>query len=247
MRTILELEAINLTKRFGDKVALDGISFRFKGPGVIGYLGPNGAGKTTTLKIFSHLLRPTSGKALINGIDIQKDYVKALRSVAAVVETPEPFPDLGVRDFLTMVGGMRGLDGKEIERRISRLQKGLSLDDLDVRGKQLSKGNKQRAVLAAALIADAEILLLDEPTSGLDPAETRGLKDLIKKLKKTRLIFMSSHLLDEVIELCDKAVFINNGKIVLIDSVSNVTKKFGRGRKGAAGLEDAYMRLIKGI
>ncbi len=242
----MDLEAINLTKRFGNRIALDNVSFRFSGPGAIGYLGPNGAGKTTTLKIFSHLLRPTYGKALINGIDVADGYAKALESVSALVETPEPYPKLSIKDFLTLIGGMRGLSREETTSRIAELKEKLSLEDLAVQGAKLSKGHKQRVALAATLMSDTDIMLLDEPTTGLDPAETYDVKKIIKELKRTRLVLMSSHLLDEVTELCDSVAFINKGRLLLTDTVKNVTNKFGKGKAGSAGLEDAYLKIIKG-
>ncbi len=240
----MEIKAVNLTKKFGKDLALDSINFDIKGKGIIGYLGPNGAGKTTTFKIFSNLIKPSSGEALINGISI-KNYKTALRSVSALVDEPEPYDEMTIVEFLEFIGKIRGLDEKLIEKRIDWLKKELRLENLNKKCGQLSKGNRQRVVIAAVLLPDTDILLLDEPTSGLDPAESYDIKKLLKKLKKTKLIILSSHLLDEVKELCDYVILLDKGKIIAQGSIKSIIKKFGRG-KGEKGLEKAYITLVRG-
>jgi ABC-2 type transport system ATP-binding protein len=221
------LEAAALTKRFGSFEALRDASFRFEGGGAIGYLGPNGAGKTTTLKLLTGLLRPTSGHAFVNGIDVTADAKSALWDVGAVIETPEPYPALTARETLSMIGEFRGLAPETIRDRSERYARELELPPLDQRTVKLSKGQRQRVVLTGILLTEPSVLLLDEPTSGLDPAERVVIRNLLVKLKQQqRLILMSSHLLQEVTEICDRVIFINRGRIVLEDTVSNIASRF---------------------
>jgi ABC-2 type transport system ATP-binding protein len=221
------LEAVGLTKRFGTLAALDHASFKFQGGGAIGYLGPNGAGKTTTLKLFTAFLRPTEGTALINGLDVRSDAKAALWDVGALVENPEPYPALTGRETLAMIGEFRGLSKEQIRDRTELYAKELELPPLDRKTAKLSKGQKQRIVLAGMLLTDPSVLLLDEPTSGLDPAERVIVRNVLVRLKQqNRLILMSSHLLQEVTEICDRVIFINTGRILLQDTVENIGNRF---------------------
>ncbi len=221
------IEAVELTKRFSSVTALDQASFRYEGGGAIGYLGPNGAGKTTTLKLFTAFLRPTRGSALINGVDVQSDPKTGLWEVGSLVETPEPYPSLTARDTLSMIGEFHGLSREQIRDRTDRYAQELELPPLDRKTGKLSKGQKQRIVLATLLLAEPKVLLLDEPTSGLDPAERVIIRNLLVRLKQeNRLILMSSHLLQEVTEICDRVIFINQGRILLQDTVENIGSRF---------------------
>jgi ABC-2 type transport system ATP-binding protein len=138
----MQLEAQNLTKLFGSVRAVDDLNFKFEGPGLIGYLGPNGAGKTTTLKLFANLLRPTSGKALIDGIEVKEDYKVATEKVSALIETPEPYPYQTIAEFLTFIARIRGMGEGAIAQRIDKLRVELSLEDLRKKTGNLSKGHK---------------------------------------------------------------------------------------------------------
>ena len=221
------LDARNLTKRFGPFTALDDVSFHYEGGGAIGYLGPNGAGKTTTLKLFTGFLRPTRGSAVINGVDVRADPKAALSDVGALVETPEPYPALTGRETLTMIGEFRGLPREQLRDRIERYATELELPPLDLRTAKLSKGQKQRIVVAATLLPEPSVLLLDEPTNGLDPAERVIVRNVLLRLKREhRLILMSSHLLQEVTEVCDRVIFLNQGKVLLQDTVENLASRF---------------------
>ncbi len=219
------IQAIGLSKSYGSFVALDDATFSYDRPGAVGYLGPNGAGKTTTLKLFTHLLRPTRGQALVNGVDVLAHPKRALWDVGSVIETPEPYPMHTVREALEYVAELRGLPASETAQQIRRYNERLELPPLDRRTGKLSKGQRQRVVLASALLAEPSVLLLDEPTSGLDPAERVAVRNVLVELKKDRLILMSSHLLNEVTEICDRVIFINGGKIVLQDSVAALSDR----------------------
>jgi len=218
----VELVAEGLTKKFGSTLALDGVGFKIDRVGCYGYLGPNGAGKTTTMKIFTNLLRPTRGHAYVNGVDVQREPVRALRSVGSLVEDPEPYGYLGVREFIEYASKIRGAPKPDIEY----LKEKLDLPDLRKKCSNLSKGQRRRVFLAALVAQNPEILILDEPSSGLDPKEAQILRDLIKDLKRERVVLLSSHLLYEVSIVCDYLYFIYKGRIVEQGSVEEVSKKF---------------------
>ncbi len=221
------LSVDGLTKRYNHgRPALEDATFRYEGAGAIGYLGPNGAGKTTTLKLLTHLLRPTQGRARINEIDVTEDPKHALADVGAVIETPEPYPSQTVREAIEMVAEFRSGDLARAGSEIRDLNEKLELPPLDQRTGRLSKGQRQRVVIAAALIRDPRVIILDEPTNGLDPKERILIRNLLRELKKDHLILMSSHLMQEVTEICDQVIFINQGKILLRDSVEHVATRF---------------------
>ena len=242
--SFMELRAERLTKDFDRRRAVDGLTFSFEGPGLIGYLGPNGAGKSTTLKLFSHLLRPTFGRALVNGRDVADDPVAALSGLSALVEAPDPYAHQTIREFLTFIGQLREIESTALNERIRWLSERLALEGLERRCGSLSRGHRQRVVLAAVLIPETPIVLLDEPTGSLDPVEAKRVRSLLLDLKRERLIFMSSHLLSEVASTCDRVAFLNHGKLILVDSVDAVRSRFSL-RDGADGLEDAYLHLIQ--
>lgn len=182
----MKIEARNLTKSYGQLTALSSLNLSFEGPGMIGYLGPNGAGKTTTFKLFTNLVFPTSGEAFINGISVQKESLKAVENVSALIEAPDPYPFQTIGDFLFLVAKVRGVRSEDAKQRITKLKDLLMMEDLERKTKTLSKGDKQRVMIAATLLPDSEILLLDEPTAGLDPAESREIRRIFKDLKKNQ-------------------------------------------------------------
>jgi ABC-2 type transport system ATP-binding protein len=221
------IEVENLSKAYtGGRLALSSATFAYEGSGAIGYLGPNGAGKTTTLKVLTGLLRPTAGHALVNGQDVTADRKKALADVGAVIESPEPYPYQTVAEAIEMVSDFRTGRNSSIGAEIADLNTKLELPPLTARTGRLSKGQRQRVVIAGALVRDPRVLILDEPTSGLDPKERILIRNLLNELKKDHLILMSSHLMQEVTEICDQVIFINQGQILLRDTVENVANRF---------------------
>ncbi len=218
----MKLVAEKLTKRFNSFTALDNVNFKLEGKGCFGYLGPNGAGKTTTMKIFTTLLRPTSGQALVNDVDVIRNPVEALKYVGALIEDPEPYSFMSVEEFIDYAAKIRGKGTPDIQA----LKEKLDLPDLKRRCSKLSKGQKRRVFLAAILAQDPEIMILDEPSAGLDPAESVIFRNLILQFKKERMIFLSSHLLYEVNHVCDYVYFINKGRIVAQSDVESLSKKF---------------------
>ncbi len=218
------LEAINLTKKYGNFYALKNLNLRVEGGKCIGYLGPNGAGKTTTLKLFTNLLRPTSGETIINGYSVQRNMKKALKDVGTLIETPGFYPYLTPIEILSMICDIRGADKGEIKHTLETVK---LYRWRNKRVGKFSKGMKQRLAMAAALVTNPSILILDEPTTGMDPQGMAEIRNIIKSLKREgKLIFMSSHLLPEVTEVCDEVAMINRGTLRLYDSIDRVTKKF---------------------
>jgi ABC-2 type transport system ATP-binding protein len=222
------IEAVNLSKHYGSFVALSNLSLKIEGSKCVGFLGPNGAGKTTTLKIFTDMIRASEGRALINGVDVHLNKKQALSSVGALIESPEIYPALTPREALSMVADLRGLPRAESRKKIEETVAEVKMSEwLDKKVGKFSKGMKQRINVAAALLSDPEIIMLDEPTTGLDPRGQSEVRDIVKDLKKkNRLVFMSSHLLNEVQEICDEVAMIDHGKLIVYDRLSNVTARF---------------------
>lgn len=225
------IEAVNLTKKFGVFTAVSNLNLKIEGSKCVGFLGPNGAGKTTTLKMFTDLIRPSSGQALINGVNVHTQKKSALASVGTLIETPEIYPSLTPREGLMMIAEIRGVPSSERKKRIEEAVAEVRMEEwIDKRVGRFSKGMKQRICIASALLSNPNILLLDEPSTGLDPRGMSEVREIVKSLKsKKRLIFMSSHLLSEVSEICDEVAMIDHGKLIVYDTISNVTAKFSGG------------------
>ncbi|MDA4128339.1 MAG: ABC transporter ATP-binding protein [Thaumarchaeota archaeon] len=225
------IEAVNLSKNYERFAAVSNLNLRLEGPKCVGFLGPNGAGKTTTLKIFTHLIKPTSGEAYINGQDITKNVRKALAHAGALIESPEIYPAFTPREALSEIAELRGIPRTERAKRVDEVIAEVRMAEWEnKRVGKFSKGMKQRINIAAALLTDPEVILLDEPTTGLDPRGMTEVRDIVKSLKtRNKLIFMSSHLLSEVADVCDEVAMIDHGKLVKYDTLGNVTSQFSRG------------------
>lgn len=225
------IEAVKLSKQFGSFTAVSELNFKIEGAKCVGFLGPNGAGKTTTLKMFTDLIRPSAGEALINGVNAHTNKKKALESVGTLIEMPEIYPSLTPREALMMIAEIRGVPVGERKKRIEDVVSEVRMEEwLDKRVGKFSKGMKQRICIASALLSDPRVLLLDEPTTGLDPRGMSEVREIIKSLKnKKRLIFMSSHLLSEVSDVCDEVAMIDHGKLIVYDKLPNVIAKFSKG------------------
>lgn len=225
------IETLGLTKRFGSFTALDNLTLRLKGAKCVGFLGPNGAGKTTTLKLLTDMIYPTAGVCLINGISVQEERKVALADAGVLIESPEIYPSLTPRQALEMVADLRGVPARERKGRIQEVLAEVRMEDwADKRVGKFSKGMKQRINIAASLVHDPDIVILDEPATGLDPRGMAEVRDIVRGLKKrNRLIFMSSHILQEVTDVCDEVALIDKGKLLFYDTLSNVTSRFGDG------------------
>jgi ABC-2 type transport system ATP-binding protein len=218
------IELDGLSKSFGPIRAVDNLTLKVPKGKTVGFLGPNGAGKTTTIKIMTHLLSATSGRALLQGVDVITNPKLALKSVGAVVETPEFYPYLTPIETLAYLGSIRGMHSDEIKKRSNEVLQEVKLDEWrSTRIGKFSKGMKQRLAIAQALLHQPEILIFDEPTSGLDPRGMVEVREIIRVLKKQGYtIFMSSHLLGEVQEVCDSAALIDHGKLLIYNSIDNI-------------------------
>ena len=218
------IELQSLSKSFGPIKAVDSLNLTVSKGKTVGFLGPNGAGKTTTIKILTNLISPTSGKALLEGVDVVTHPKQALSHVGAVVETPEFYTYLTPLETLAYLGRVRGMSSNEIKRRSNDVLQEVKLEQWrNTRIGKFSKGMKQRLAIAQALLHEPEILILDEPTSGLDPRGMVEVREIIRRLKRLDYtIFMSSHLLLEVQEVCDSAALIDRGKLLVYDSMDNL-------------------------
>jgi ABC-2 type transport system ATP-binding protein len=225
------LEAIGLTKRFGSFTALDHLNLKVEGAKCVGFLGPNGAGKTTTLKMFTDLIFPSEGEARVNGISVHQDRKRALSVVGDLIETPEIYPSLSPREALEMSGALRGMRPEEIRSRTATVLEEVKMSEWAThKVGRFSKGMKQRVNIAAALLSDPEVVILDEPSTGLDPRGMAEVRNIVRGLKQEhRLIFMSSHILSEVVDVCDEVALIDHGKLLFADSLENLTQRLGGG------------------
>ncbi len=225
------LTSVGLGKSFGSFVAVQGLDLKVEGAKCVGFLGPNGAGKTTTLKMFADMIFPSRGEAFINGISVRKDRKHALSHAGVLIESPEIYPSLSPTEALEMVAEIRGVPRGEQPRRIrSVLDEVKMLDWAHQKVGRFSKGMKQRIQIAAALVHDPEVLILDEPSTGLDPRGMAEVRAIVREQRKHgRLIFMSSHILSEVTDVCDEVALIDRGKLLFYDTLANVTARFSTG------------------
>ena len=244
------IEVVNLTKRYGDKKAVNNISFKAEDGEILGFLGPNGAGKSTTMNILTGYISCTDGKALIDGIDILEDPVKAKKQIGYLPEIPPLYVDMTIKEYLSFIYDLKKCKLPKIShlKDICQLVKIEHVYNRMI--KNLSKGYRQRVGLAQALVGNPKTLILDEPTVGLDPNQIIEIRTLIKKLGKNHTVILSSHILSEVQAVCDKIVVINDGKIVANDTEENLSMKLTGENKLSAKIEgesEKVLRMIKGI
>jgi ABC-2 type transport system ATP-binding protein len=215
-----------LTKRYARNTAVDRISFEVERGQIVGFLGPNGAGKTTTMRMLTCFLSPTAGTATVAGFDILENPFEVKKRIGYLPETPPVYPEMRTGEYLTFVGQLKGLSGAELRSRVDYACERCAI--ADVRNKvigKMSKGYRQRVGLAQAIIHNPEVLILDEPTAGLDPKQINETRDLIKSLAGDHTIILSTHILPEVSQTCERVIIINKGKVVATDSVSNLQNR----------------------
>jgi ABC-2 type transport system ATP-binding protein len=235
------IETVDLVKRFGRKVAVDGLSLRVAPGEIFAILGPNGAGKTTTMKILAGLLRPTSGSARIGGHDVVAKSVEAKRLLAYIPDEPYLYDKLTGREFLHFVGDLYGMTRADIQERSRELievfEMGSYLDEL---AEGYSHGMKQRVVVSAALLHRPKALVIDEPTVGLDPRSSRHMRDLLRRLAREEgsAIFMSTHVLPVAEQLADRVGIMDRGRLLACASPGEVM-----GVAGAENLEETFLKL----
>ena len=219
------IEVSNLTKKYGDHIAVDHLSFRVEKGQIYGFLGPNGAGKSTTMNIITGYLAATEGTVTIDGKDIQKDPEEAKRSIGYLPELPPLYVDMTVREYLDFVAELKKVPKKERKQQIDEVMEMTQITDMQQRLiRNLSKGYRQRVGLAQAILGYLEVIILDEPTVGLDPKQIIEIRDLIRKLGENHTVILSSHILSEVSAVCDHIMIIAHGKLVASDSPENLQK-----------------------
>jgi ABC-2 type transport system ATP-binding protein len=238
------IQTQNLVKQYGDKVAVDHVSFDVYSGEVFGFLGPNGAGKTTTIKMIVGLLQPSTGMVKVAGYDVQAQSLQAKASSGYVPDTPNLYAKLSARELLRFVGDLYEMKREKIEARIDEL---LRLFDLAAVGNDLidsySHGMKQKIAMAAALIHDPKVLVLDEPTVGLDPKSARLMKDMLRQMAdRGAAVFLSTHILEIAERLCDRIGIINKGQLIAVGTIDEL-RALGQGQHS---LEDIFLDLTGG-
>lgn len=244
----------NLTKRYGSLVAVENLSFKLDRGDVLGFLGPNGAGKTTTMRIITGYMPPTKGTVHIEGVDIFDNPLQAKKMIGYLPENPPLYLDMTVAEYLDFVADIKQVKRKEKKSRIFYVLDKCGLSDVRKRiiG-HLSKGYRQRVGIAQALVNNPSVLILDEPTIGLDPLQIIEIRDLIKSLSGERTVILSTHILPEVTMICSKVVIINEGKMVLEESLNYLSESLRnsrslllRVRQNGDGVKEKIMS-VKGV
>ncbi len=239
------IETRNLFKRYGDKVAVNNISFDVFGGEVFGFLGPNGAGKTTTIKMIVGLLQPTSGTVKVARYNVQTQSLFAKAASGYVPDTPNLYAKLTGRELLHFVGDLYSLDSAQANRRADELLRMFDLSNAaDDTFDSYSHGMQQKTSLAAALMHNPKVLILDEPTVGLDPKSARLIKDILRQLAdRGSAVMLSTHILEIAERMCDRIGIINKGELVAVGTMDELRKL---GKSGQSSLEDIFLSLTGG-
>lgn len=217
------IELQNVTKKYNDFKAIDDISFKIEDGEVVGFLGPNGAGKSTTMNMITGYIEPTRGKIIVNGYDINQKPKKAKKEIGYMPENVPLYLELTVKEFISYLADLKLIKRKEKKAEIERVLKATGLTEVQSKLiRNLSRGYRQRVSLAGALVGNPPILILDEPTVGLDPKQVIEIRSLIKELGKKHTILISSHILSEINQMCNKIIIINKGKIIKVGDTENI-------------------------
>ena len=229
----------NLSKAFGAKRAVDGVSFAVERGEVLGFLGPNGAGKSTTMRMITGFFPPTSGSVSVGGHDVAEAPLAAKRLIGYLPEAAPSYPDMTVQGFLSFAAELRGLDGEARKKAIGRAVERCFLSSvLHQTIETLSKGYKHRTCLAQSLIHDPDILIMDEPTDGLDPNQKYEVRNLIKRMGQNKAIIFSTHILEEVEAVCSSVIIIDRGRLVASGTPQELKARSPEGR-----LEDVFRAI----
>jgi ABC-2 type transport system ATP-binding protein len=236
------IEVQNLTKRYRDRMAIEGLSFTVNEGEILGFLGPNGAGKSTTMKILTGFLPPSAGTARVAGFDVFEQPLEVKRRIGYLPETPPLYPEMTVRGYLKFVAALKRLPGRGLKAEVERVA-GLTgvTDVMDRVIQNLSKGYKQRVGIAQALLGSPPVIILDEPTEGLDPSQRAEVRSLIKSLAGKHTLILSTHILPEVTMTCEKVLIINQGKMVAYDEIRKLATTHGQAEH--VSLEEIFIKL----
>ena len=219
------IEVKNVTKKYGSTVAVDNISFDVKDGEVVGFLGPNGAGKSTTMNMITGFIEPTSGQIIVNGNDISKKQKKAKKDIGYMPENVPLYYELTAKEFITYMAELKMVKRNVRKQEVQEVIKEVGLEEVQNKLiRNLSRGYKQRVSMAGALIGNPDVIILDEPTVGLDPKQITEIRNLIKKLGQKHTVILSTHILSEVSQICERVIIINKGKIIAIDTPENLEK-----------------------
>ena len=219
------IEVKNVTKKYGSTVAVDDISFDVKDGEVVGFLGPNGAGKSTTMNMITGFIEPSCGQIIVNGNDISKKPKKAKKDIGYMPENVPLYYELTAKEFVTYMAELKMVKRNVRKQEVQEVLKEVGLEEVQNKLiRNLSRGYKQRVSLAGALIGNPEVIILDEPTVGLDPKQITEIRSLIKKLGQKHTVILSTHILSEVSQICERVIIINKGKIIAIDTPENLEK-----------------------
>jgi ABC-2 type transport system ATP-binding protein len=248
------IQVQNVTKRYGQHLSVDDVSFEVKKGEILGFLGPNGAGKSTTMNILTGYISATEGSVRVDGMDIMEEPVEVKRRIGYLPEFPPLYVDMTVEEYLDFVYDIKKTGLARDKQRQEDMDRILELTKIqDMKGrliKNLSKGYKQRVGLAQALIGDPQVLILDEPTVGLDPKQIIEIRSLIKKLGREHTIILSSHILPEVSAVCERVIIINDGRIVASDTMENLSRGLDNKNRlllRVAGSENSALKAIKAV
>ena len=240
------IEIKNVTKKYGKVVAVDNISFTIQDGEIIGLLGPNGAGKSTTMNMITGYIEPTEGTIIVDNYDMSKKPKKAKKEIGYMPEGVPLYTDMTVKEFITYMAEIKKINKKERKEKVEKIIEETGLKEVENKiTKNLSRGYKQRVSLAGALVGEPKILILDEPTVGLDPKQITEIRKLIKDLGKKHTVILSSHILSEVSQICQKVIIINKGKIVAIDTPENLENKVSNKNSLYVTVEDTENKIEK--
>ena len=219
------IEVKNVTKKYGSTIAVDDVSFEVKDGEVVGFLGPNGAGKSTTMNMITGFIEPTMGQIIVNGNDISKRSRKAKKEIGYMPENVPLYYELTAKEFVSYMAELKLVKRSERKQEVEKVLKETGLEDVKNKLiRNLSRGYKQRVSMAGALVGNPDVIILDEPTVGLDPKQITEIRSLIKELGKNHTVILSTHILSEVSQICERVIIINKGKIVAIDTPENLEK-----------------------
>ncbi len=240
------IEVKNVTKKYGSFTAVDNISFDVKDGEVVGFLGPNGAGKSTTMNMITGFIEPTCGQIIINGNDISKKPKKAKKQIGYMPENVPLYYDLTVKEFVTYMAELKFVKKQDRKAQVEKVIKETGLESVQKKLiKNLSRGYKQRVSMAGALVGEPDVIILDEPTVGLDPKQITEIRNLIKELGKKHTVILSTHILPEVSQICERVVIINKGKIVAVDTPENLEKMTKENNGISVTVEDKNENMKK--
>lgn len=239
------IQVKDITKKYGSITAIDKLSFEINDEEIVGLLGPNGAGKSTTMNIITGYIEATEGNILIDGVDIIKNSKEAKKKIGYMPENIPLYLDLKVNEFIKFMAELRFVSKKELKKEINDVIKKVGLEEVQNKLiKNLSRGYKQRVSLAGAIVGNPQIIILDEPTVGLDPKQIKETRELIKSLGKNHTVILSSHILSEVSQICDKVIIIDKGKLIAIDTPDNLEKKVKEKNNIVVTVEDKNEKMM---